>query len=417
MIQVLYSISLCAVVVCGLRPVYESLNTSYSPSSGKFEKTPEKEASLSRSDYYSSHDESDKIFSGYSFSKVENASENGGLIVKCGEKSWRIVVKRKYFGRGLPFSPRAVRLGEDGGAAAECRPQTDFLTASQMIISAGLQDCGSESWVNGDWLIYSNKLVFASGAFLTLDGVLLFKRTPSVVPIECHYKRRFRVSAEPLSPTWLPMTSTIEAAGLLHFSLHVVKDGSGSAHQSTHFQQGEPLLLEAAVYAPLHPPLRIFVDNCVATANSDPLSKPSYEFISNHGCLVDSLLPNSSSKYYNRPKENVLRFSIPAFSFPQDQRKQVFISCHLRAAPHNSPSDSLNKACYFHGPSFSWHSIEGNNIVCLCCETEDCMAGKMDSSSLYLGEERTAVDVGPLQILPTNSHSTGKLTIGDVSLT
>ncbi|KAL7875824.1 hypothetical protein AOLI_G00107870 [Acnodon oligacanthus] len=64
----------------------------------------------------------------------------------------------------------------------------------------------------------------------------------------------------------------------------------------------------------------------------------------------------------------------------------------------------------------SWRSIEGNNTVCFCCETGDCMAGKMDSSSVYLAE-RTAVDVGPLQILPTNSHSTGKITIEDVSLT
>ncbi|KAI4898369.1 hypothetical protein NFI96_012384, partial [Prochilodus magdalenae] len=206
--------------------------------------------------------------------------------------------------------------------------------------------------VSGDWLIYSNKLVFSSGPLLTLDGILIFRRARTVVPIECHYKRRFRVSAEPLSPTWLPMTSTIEAAGLLHFSLHIVKGRSVSARQSTDYQQGEPLLLEAAAYAPFHPPLRIYVDHCVATANSDPFSKPSYEFISNHGCLVDSMLPNSSSTYYRRLKENVLRFTIPVFSFPQDQRKQVFINCHLRATPHHSPSDPQNKACYFHGPSF-----------------------------------------------------------------
>lgn len=42
--------------------------------------------------------------------------------------------------------------------------------------------------------------------------------------ISCYgFYRKFRVSAEPLSPTWLPMTSTIEAVGLLHFSLRVIK--------------------------------------------------------------------------------------------------------------------------------------------------------------------------------------------------
>uniref|UniRef100_A0A4W4G8Y7 Zona pellucida sperm-binding protein 3 n=1 Tax=Electrophorus electricus TaxID=8005 RepID=A0A4W4G8Y7_ELEEL len=256
------------------------------------------------------------------------------LIVKCGEKSWRIL---------------------DAGAPGSCNTPADFLTVSEMTISAGLQDCGME----GDWLIYSNKLVSSLGSFLTLDGVLILRRTRVVVTIACHYKR---VSAEPLSPTWLPMTFTIGVVGLLHFSLN-----------SNVYQQGEPLLLEAAVHAPLHPRLRIYVDLCVATVRSDPLSKPSYEFIADHGCLVDSLLPNSSSKFHRRPGENVLLFSIQAFQFPQDQGKRVafiFISCHLRATLQHSPPDVQNKACYFHGPSFRsvfllWDKKDKNmSLVC-----------------------------------------------------
>lgn len=60
----------------------------------------------------------------------------------------------------------------------------------------------------------------------------------------------------------------------------------GSLHQSTVFQQGEPLLLEAAVNGPMHRPLRIYVDRCVATIDSDLFSRPSYEFISNHGLVI-----------------------------------------------------------------------------------------------------------------------------------
>ncbi|MCJ8731406.1 hypothetical protein PDJAM_G00199330 [Pangasius djambal] len=360
-----------------------------------------------------SNQDSPKIFSGRSFSKAENVPEpeNGGLVVKCEEKNWRIVVKRHYFGRGVSL-PTSVRLGEDG-APGECTPLKDFTTSTEMVITAGLQDCGSESRVSGNWLIYSNKLVFSPGTPLTWDGVLVLKHPPTVVPIECRYKRKFRVSAEPLSPTWLPMTSTIEAVGLLHFSLNVIKGDVGSLRQSTVFQQGEPLFLEAAVHGPMHRPLRIYVDHCVATVDSYPLSRPSYEFISNRGCLIDSMWPYSSSRFYSRPKQNILRFSVQALYFPQDQRKQIFISCHLRAAPDYSLPDSQNKACYFHGPSFSWRAVEGSSNVCLCCETADCKSGKVDMSSKYL-EEQTRF-VGPLHILPSNIHWTGKLTIGSLT--
>ncbi|KAG9274522.1 zona pellucida sperm-binding protein 3-like isoform X2 [Astyanax mexicanus] len=79
---------------------------------------------------------------------------------------------------------------------------------------------------------------------------------------------------------------------------------------------------------------------------------------------------------------------------------QIFISCHLRATPHHSPPDCQNKACYFHWPSISWHSAEGNNTVCSCCETGDCTAGKTDMPSKYL-QELTTVDALPLKPLWT----------------
>lgn len=52
------------------------------------------------------------------------------------------------------------------------------------------------------------------------------------------------------------------------------------------YLQGEPLLLEAAVYAPLHPPLRVYVDYCVLTLDSEPLSELRYEFVVNQGLVT-----------------------------------------------------------------------------------------------------------------------------------
>lgn len=127
------SLGVFAASVLGVSP--ESLT------SGHFsgQKTPEMEIS-SR--------ESPKIFSGRSFSKVRKVPEpeNGGLVVKCEEKNWRIVVKRHYFGRGVVLSPESVGLGEDG-APGDCSPLKDFITSTEMVLSARLQDCGSESRV------------------------------------------------------------------------------------------------------------------------------------------------------------------------------------------------------------------------------------------------------------------------------
>lgn len=104
--------------------------------------------------------------------------------------------------------------------------------------------------------------------------------------------------------------------------------------QSTLLQQGEPLLLEPAVHGPMHYPLRIYVDRCVAAVDSDPSSRSDYEFKSNHGfvvqcvskhywlsfltncsgltnyficscrrCLIDSMFPYTSSKFHSRPNK------------------------------------------------------------------------------------------------------------------
>lgn len=49
------------------------------------------------------------------------------------------------------------------------------------------------------------------------------------------------------------------------------------------FFLGDILNIQASVKQYNHVPLRIFVDNCVATAGTDVNSAPMYSFIENHG--------------------------------------------------------------------------------------------------------------------------------------
>lgn len=148
MIQSLLFISLGVFAPSVPRASSESLNSNYFSR----HKTPE---------ITISNRESPKIFPGRSFSNGEKVPEpeNGGLVVKCEEKNWRIVVKRQYFGRGVALSPGSVRLGEDG-APGDCSPLKDFITSTEMVISAGLQDCGSESRVRSQTDSTSRILTF-----------------------------------------------------------------------------------------------------------------------------------------------------------------------------------------------------------------------------------------------------------------
>ncbi|XP_068444198.1 zona pellucida sperm-binding protein 3-like [Clinocottus analis] len=347
--------------------------------------------------------------------------ENVGLEIKCGEVEVTITVKRLFFEKNrVPFKPENLRLGAASVQQSSCgakSPQPD-----SMLISAGLQECGTESSVRGEWLVYSNQLVLlrAAGPAASAGGVIVRAAAAVTVPVECHYKRKQTVNGEPLTPTWLPMTSTVSAVGLLHFSLRSMAGGCTALRSSSVYQQGEAVFLEASVEAPLHPPLALFVDRCVATLTPDPLSLPSYRFISKHGCLMDSVLPGSSSTFLSRKQENRLCFSVQAFRFNPESSEQMFISCHIRVTlKPNSPS-RLQKACSFHRPTFSWRATEGDNALCACCDSDDC-SGRTGEERVGLAAHTTPRDavnnhheadttVGPLHTLP-RSHWTGRLSV------
>ncbi|XP_054457625.1 zona pellucida sperm-binding protein 3-like isoform X2 [Anoplopoma fimbria] len=344
--------------------------------------------------------------------------ENVGLEMKCGEVEVTITVKRQFFEeKRVPFKPENLRLGSNSTQQRSCEAKGP-VSDSDMVVSAGLQECGTESSVRGEWLVYSNHLVLFGAVVPTSTGSVIVRGTsPVIIPVECHYKRKQTVNGEPLTPTWLPMTSTISAFGLLHFSLRTMADGCTAVRSSSVYQQGEAVFLEASVEAPLHPPLTLFVDHCVATLKTDPVSLPSYKFITKHGCLMDSVLPGSSSKFLPRKQENRLCFSVQAFHFNQESWEQMFISCHMRATLKPNFHSHLDKACSFHRPTFSWRATEGDNALCGCCDSDDCLGPAGEENSGNTGhitqsdtEKKHEADttVGPLHTLP-RSHWTGGL--------
>lgn len=75
------------------------------------------------------------------------ARESTGLEIKCEEVKVRITAKRPFFEeRRIPFKPEYLRLGAKSTQQGSCRPEGP-VSESEMVISAGLQECGTESSV------------------------------------------------------------------------------------------------------------------------------------------------------------------------------------------------------------------------------------------------------------------------------
>lgn len=76
---------------------------------------------------------------------------NAGLKIKCGEVKVKLTVKRLFFDeRGIPFQPENIRLGINSTQQESCGPK-ETTSESEMVISVGLQKCGTKSSVRPMW--------------------------------------------------------------------------------------------------------------------------------------------------------------------------------------------------------------------------------------------------------------------------
>uniref|UniRef100_A0A8C6JQZ2 Zona pellucida sperm-binding protein 3 n=1 Tax=Melopsittacus undulatus TaxID=13146 RepID=A0A8C6JQZ2_MELUD len=150
-------------------------------------------------------------------------------------------------------------------------------------------------------------------------------------------------------------------------------DDWSSERQSNGFQLGESLHLQADVAAGNHIPLRLFVDDCVATLSPDRNSSPRYALVDLSGCLVDGRLDDTTSAFISpRPRQETLQFTVDAFRFAGDERSLIYITCHLKVSPVDQAPNPSNKACSFNKASSLWAPVEGTGDICSCCETGNC---------------------------------------------
>ncbi|KAJ3600212.1 hypothetical protein NHX12_031198 [Muraenolepis orangiensis] len=252
------------------------------------------------------------------------------VAVACHPDFMEITVNADLFDIGTPINPEELRLGVVHSHACSAVASSP----EKYTIVAGLSDCGTKHWMTESSLVYTNLLIFSPT--MSEDG--LIRMDEAVIPIECHYERKYSLSSSSLQPTWIPFEATQSAVETLDFNFRIMTSDWLHERSSNVFYLSEPICIEASVRVANHMDLRVFMSSCVATLYPDRESTPRYDFIENEGCLVDSQLQGAHSQFLPRTQDNKLRLVIDAFRFYQEERGELYITCQLTATPMGSPT-------------------------------------------------------------------------------
>ncbi|XP_064865138.1 zona pellucida sperm-binding protein 3-like [Oncorhynchus nerka] len=228
------------------------------------------------------------------------------VAVKCFSDYMEIVVNADLFKIGTLIDMADLRLGVEQYQAQESCRATVSAAGDEYRIFPALSDCGTKHMLNENSLIYTTHLRYTPNN--TPDGVI--SMDGAVIPIECHYERKYSLNSVPLQSTWIPFTATVSAEDTLQFSLMLMTSDWLYERGSGVYFLGDPINVEVSVRLAHHTRLRVFVSSCAATLDQDWNSVPRYVFIENDGCLMDSQLPGSNSRFMRRTQDDKLRLSL-----------------------------------------------------------------------------------------------------------
>ncbi|KAK1156088.1 zona pellucida sperm-binding protein 3-like [Acipenser oxyrinchus oxyrinchus] len=291
------------------------------------------------------------------------------VTLDCRKDAMVVTVNRDLFGIGYLVNSADLSVGSAGCSATS----SDSVT-NTVVFSIQLQDCGSTFQVTlrVDRICYCAN-ISCIPVFLNRMPVMHEITYKDVVFISF---RRWNVSSSPIKPTWVPFTSTASTEQILDFSLLLMNDNWSGPRVSNVIYLGDILHVEASVAVDNHVPLRLYVDNCIATLSDNKDSEARYAVVDKLGCLMDSKSPDSSS--FIRPALNKLHFDITAFKFQGDSRSMIYMTCTLRAVNADKPADASNKASLLSkykpckAPDVLWVSEDGSSAVCGCCDAGSC---------------------------------------------
>ncbi|XP_061442910.1 zona pellucida sperm-binding protein 3-like [Rhineura floridana] len=304
------------------------------------------------------------------------------VTVQCHEAKMVIVVHRDLFETGHLIEAADLYL------APQACHYTSVSASDLVIFEVEFHECGSNLQTTADSLFYHTSLYYNPGP---ASNPVIVRNSPVEIPIECRYPRKDNVSSDGIQRTWSPSASTKSVEGRLHFSLRLMTDDWSAERESTQYQLGDYLHIQADIDREGHLPLRLFVDSCVASQTPERDSIPHYAILDFHGCLVDGRAHDVASVFrIPRPQQETLQFTIETFRFAGDTRNLIYISCHLKVTAADKEPDLLNKACSFNSQRNIWLPVEGSKDICNCCETGNCGSSTGWPSTINLSNHHTS---------------------------
>ncbi|XP_069018627.1 zona pellucida sperm-binding protein 3-like [Embiotoca jacksoni] len=277
------------------------------------------------------------------------------VAVECKERDVHVEVKKDMFGSGQFINPADLTLGACGVVAEDGNAQV-------LIFASALHGCGSSLMMTEDSLIYMFTLNYNPQP---MGGSPIVRTSKAAVVVECHYPRKHNVSSLPLDPLWVPFSAVKMAEEFLYFTLTLMTDDWLHQRPSYQYFLGDMINIEATIKQYSHVPLRVYVDNCVATLTYDTPSSPRYAFIANHGCFLDARITGCASKFMARTVDNKLQFQLEAFRFQGSDSGLLYITCQLKATSAAYSIDSEHRACSYIG---GWREASGADLACNSCE-------------------------------------------------
>uniref|UniRef100_A0A8B9SH55 Zona pellucida sperm-binding protein 3 n=1 Tax=Anas platyrhynchos TaxID=8839 RepID=A0A8B9SH55_ANAPL len=251
--------------------------------------------------------------------------------VRCGSGRLSVGVPAGLLGAG---AFRELRLGSGCGVTGA--------DGDRYWLEHPLTACGTVLQLLPDTIRYTNLL-----RYRPLAAGPAARPAPFSVPVECRYPRRGSISSGAVQPTWIPFGSTVAHRRRLRFALDAYDRSWTSRLPLPTFVLGELINIQASVAAETHLPLRVFVDECVASPGT--ASPVSYQLIGDGGCLLDGRL--GRSRFLPQRRDGALRFQLDSFLFPNTSSPQIFLRCHLRAAVAGAGG---SKACSYDPSADCW---------------------------------------------------------------
>ncbi|KAK3527583.1 hypothetical protein QTP86_026901 [Hemibagrus guttatus] len=301
--------------------------------------------------------------------RYEDGLQPIAVSVHCTENSMVVRGRADLYGTGRLVTASELRLGPEfstGNCGAVQREDTE------LVITAGLHECGAKLRVENDSLIYANTLFHTP----TLNRFGIVRSSGVAVPLECRYKRTHLVSSisqsHPVSPALMSSAPTKSV-----LSPQIRTDDWMSERSVDISESDEVISIVASLLSARHSGLKLFLDRCVVTLVPDTAAMPSCDLINNHGCPEDAGSAESNVSFLPGADGHVLRVKFNLLSLlgvDQQPNNSMLITCWMKTVDPDHNKSSVDEVCSYMGNS--WCSVDGKHKVCECCEPKGDIFGQ-----------------------------------------